>query len=127
MIIQALLIVGLLLCLLYAFLQRAKSRVVSLAIAMVSAAGIYFVAFPAQTAWLAHIVGVGRGADLVLYCWIVISLAISINLQFKILSLQGMITVLTRELALQSARGAAPNVTTIVAAGQGSETPAQGR
>ena len=127
MIIQALLIVGLLLCLLYAFLQRAKSRVVSLAIAMVSAAGIYFVAFPAQTAWLAHIVGVGRGADLVLYCWIVISLAISINLQFKILSLQGMITVLTRELALQSARGAAPNVTTIGAARQENETPAQGR
>ena len=127
MIIQALLIVGLLLCLLYAFLQRAKSRVVSLAIAMVSAAGIYFVAFPAQTAWLAHIVGVGRGADLVLYCWIVISLAISINLQFKILSLQGMITVLARELALQSARGAAPNVTTIGAARQENETPAQGR
>jgi hypothetical protein len=106
MIIQVLLIAGLLLCLLYAFLQRAKSRLVSLGIAVVSVAGIYFVAFPAQTAWLAHIVGVGRGADLVLYCWLVISLAVSISLEFKILSLQGMITVLARELALQSARGA---------------------
>jgi small membrane protein len=107
MIIQSVLIVGLLFCLLYAFLQRARSPLVSLAIGTVSIVGIYFVAFPEQTARLAHLVGVGRGADLVLYCWLVISLAITINLQFKILSLQGMITVLARELALLSARDAA--------------------
>jgi hypothetical protein len=48
--------------------------------------------------------GVGRGADLVFYCWIVISLIVSVNLQFKILNLQEMTTELTRELALRAPR-----------------------
>ena len=51
-------------------------------IALVSLAGIYFVLLPEQTSKLAHAVGVGRGADLVLYCWLVITLIISVNLQF---------------------------------------------
>ena len=106
MIIQILLIVGLLICLLYAFLQRAKSRIISLAIGLVSIAGIYFVAIPEHATGLAHLVGVGRGVDLIIYCWLVITLAILINLQFRILSLQEMITVLAREVALLAAQRA---------------------
>lgn len=106
MIIQVLLTLGLLLCLLYAFLQRQKSRFVSLAISTVALAGIYFVLLPERTSQLARLVGVGRGADLVLYCWIVISLIVSVNLQFKILRLQGLITELAREMTLQAAREA---------------------
>ena len=104
MIIQLLLIAGLASCLFYAILQRHKSRRISIAIALVALSGIYFVLFPGQTAEVAHFVGVGRGADLVLYCWQVIGLMILVNLQFKILALQGMITVLAREVALLSAR-----------------------
>ena len=104
MIVQWILVLGLLLCLFYAFLQRGKARLVSLGISATSLAGIYFVLFPASTTALAHMLGVGRGADLVLYCWIIISLAVSVNLQFKILSLQHMVTELTRELALRSPR-----------------------
>lgn len=107
MIIQILLIFGLLLCLLYAFLQRQKSRLVSLTIVLVSLAAIYFVLFPEQTNQLAHFAGVGRGADLVLYCWLVISFIVSVNLQFKILRLQGLITELAREITLQAGRSAA--------------------
>lgn len=102
MIIQWILITGLVLALAYAFLQRKKSRLVSCLITAISVAGIYFVLYPEQTTKLAHILGVGRGADLVTYCWILISLVISLNLQFKILQLHGVVTEITRELALRS-------------------------
>jgi len=101
-IIQIALIGGLSLSLLYALMQRRKSRMVALSIAATSIAGIYFVLFPEYSSTLANFLGVGRGADLILYCWIVITLFVSINLQFKILSLQGAVTELTRELALRA-------------------------
>ena len=108
MIIQFLLIAGLVFCIVYAFLQRAKSRLTSAVIGIASLAGIYFVVFPEDTSRLAHLVGVGRGVDLVLYCWLLISLAVSMGLQFKILSLEEMITTLARVLALlQAARDGA--------------------
>lgn len=108
MIIQAILTLGLLLCLVYAFLQRQKSRLISLGISIVSVPGIYFVLFPENANQLAHLVGVGRGADLILYCWLVISLIVSLNLQLKILQLQGLITDLAREMTLRYA-GEAPD------------------
>jgi len=104
MIIQWILITGLLFALGYAFLQRKKSRIVGTMITVISFAGIYFVAYPEKSTTLAHFLGVGRGADLVTYCWILISLVISLNLQFKILHLHGVVTELTRELAIRSPR-----------------------
>lgn len=102
MIIQWVLISGLILALGYAFLQRKKSRLVSAVIGAISIAGIYLVLYPEHTTTIANFLGVGRGADLVTYCWILISLAISLNLQFKILHLHGVITTLTRELTLRN-------------------------
>jgi len=100
-IIQALLIAGLLLCLSYGVIQRQRSRRLSNAISVVALTGIYFVVFPEQTNQLAHFVGVGRGADLVLYCWLVISIIFSMHLQLQVLHLHELITELTRELAIQ--------------------------
>jgi len=100
-IIQAFLIGGLLLCLLYAIMQRQKSRLLSKAISIVTLTGIYLVLFPEHTNDLAHFMGVGRGADLILYCWLVISIIVSMNLQLQILQLQRLITELAREIALQ--------------------------
>jgi hypothetical protein len=105
MIIQVILTVGLLSCLLYALLQRQRSRFISLAIAVAALVGIYFVLVPESTSRLALLVGVGRGTDLILYCWLVISLMVSISLHFKILRLQSAITELAREIALQAAPG----------------------
>ena len=104
MIMQVLLISSLLLCLLYALMQRQQSRLLSKAISIVTLTGIYLVLFPEQTNALAHFMGVGRGADLILYCWLVISLIVSMYLQLQSLQLQRLITELARELALQSAR-----------------------
>jgi hypothetical protein len=106
MIIQGILICGLFLCLVYAYLQRRNSRWISIAISATSIAGVYFVLVPERTTEIARLLGVGRGADLILYCWIVISLIVSVSLQFKILNLQEAITELTRELALRAPLGA---------------------
>ena len=102
MIIQGILVGGLVVCLVYAYVQRRSSRWISIAISATSIAGAYFVLFPDRTSQVAALVGVGRGADLVLYCWIIITLVVSVNLQFKILNLQESITELTRELALRA-------------------------
>lgn len=104
MIIKVLLICGLTLVLLYALLQRRKAPSISSMISLVSLAGIYLVWSPESSNELAHIVGVGRGADLIIYCWLIISLIISMNLQFKILELQSAITILVREIALKNAQ-----------------------
>lgn len=102
MIIRVALILGLTLALFYSFSQRQKSRLIAWTIGAVALAGIYFVLFPNQTSTIATLVGVGRGADLVVYCWLVISLIVSVNLQFKILALREQVTEIARELALQS-------------------------
>ena len=102
MIIQAVLCAGLAFALFYAYLQRRKSRAISIGIMLVAAAGMVAVLAPEVSNAVAQVVGVGRGADLVVYCWIVITLLVSVNLQFKILQLQQSLTVLTRELAVRA-------------------------
>jgi hypothetical protein len=117
--IKIILSAALLLCFAYAFLQRRKSRTVSIGITLVSAIGLWFVIVPEHATLLAEALGVGRGADLVLYFWIVINIFVLMSLQFKIFGLQRDITVLTRHLALQSA--AVPPATS--AQGRGSTFP----
>ena len=104
MIIRGILIGGLLLTLLYGIVQRPKSRLLSNAISLVSVLGMFFVAFPERTTQLAHFVGVGRGADLILYCWLVISIIVSMHLNLQILQLHELITELAREMALRAVR-----------------------
>ena len=102
MIIQVLLVAGLVVALVYALAQRRRSRWVAGAIGLASVAGIVLVLQPEQANQLARAVGVGRGADLILYCWIVISLVASLNLHLRVQRLQDDLTVLARELALIS-------------------------
>lgn len=102
MIIKGILIFVLMLCLLYAFLQRQKSRLVTFGIAFASLLGSLFVLYPGLATSLANWLGVGRGADLILYFWIVISILLLMSLQFKILALQRVITEIARELSLRS-------------------------
>jgi hypothetical protein len=103
MIIKVLLLFGLAACLAYAVLQRHRSRLVSGALTVTSLIGAYFVLFPDHSSRVAQFVGVGRGTDLIVYCWILISLVISVNLQFRIVDLQVQLTELARELAIRSA------------------------
>ena len=100
--IKVILSAALLLCIAYAFLQRRKSRTVTTGITFVSLIGLWFVIVPSHATRLAEMLGVGRGADLALYFWIVINIFLLMSLQFKIFGLQRDITALTRHLAIQS-------------------------
>jgi small membrane protein len=50
---------------------------------------------------IANTIGVGRGADLIFYCWVVISLVMILNLHFRIRHQTDQITELVRQLSLQ--------------------------
>lgn len=108
MIIQFILCAGLGFALLYAWLQRRKSRVVSIGLMIVAAIGILAVLAPDASTSVARALGVGRGADLIMYCWIVITLLVAVNLQVKILQMQHSITVIARELALRAPMPSSP-------------------
>jgi hypothetical protein len=81
-------------------LQRTTSRLVRTIILAVVGAGAFFVWVPEQTSAIAEAVGVGRGADLVLYLWVVITLALFLVMYLKMIQMGRRITQLTRALAL---------------------------
>jgi len=80
--------------------QQTTSRLVRVSILAVLAFGMFLVWAPETTNRLAGALGVGRGADLILYLWVVITLALILFLYLKILRLARRITQLTRALAL---------------------------
>lgn len=101
--IKVILLFGLLVCLLYAFFQRNKSRLVAGGISVLSLIGMILVVKPDLASAAANIVGVGRGADLILYFWILFSVLVMMSLQFKIFSMQRTLTELAREYAIGTA------------------------
>ena len=86
--------------LVYAWSEQRRVPLVATCTIIAAAAGLYFVWFPSQANMLAEMVGIGRGADLILYLWVLISLLILFNLHLKPRSRDGAITELAREVAL---------------------------
>jgi small membrane protein len=89
--------------LLYAWGQYRRAPVIGLVSMLAALTGLYFVWFPAQASRLAALVGIGRGVDLILYVWVVISLIVLLNLHLKLRAQMELITVLARQLALANA------------------------
>ncbi len=102
--IQLLLTLGLLASLWYASTQRVAPRAATLAFTAIVAVGIYFVWLPDHATVVAGWLGVGRGTDLLIYLWILITLFVGVNLHLKIQAVRENITELTRAVALASAR-----------------------
>lgn len=102
--IKIFLLFGLLVCIAYAFLQRKKSHLVSWGIVMLCLAGMVLVIEPDIATASANLLGIGRGVDLILYFWILFSVFVMMNLQFKIFSLQRTLTELSREVSIRTAR-----------------------
>jgi hypothetical protein len=92
MIAQALLSLLLAGVLLYAWVEYRRSPVVAVLAVAVSVVGLYFVWVPEHTTRIAEFVGIGRGADLVLYLWLCISLVVLLNLHLKLRTQQESIT-----------------------------------
>ena len=67
----------------YAWAERRRSPLVGLLSMFAALAGMYLVWIPAHATALAETAGVGRGVDLILYIWVVISLLLFLNLHLK--------------------------------------------
>ena len=88
----------------YAWIEYRRSPVVGLAAMFAACGGLYFVWFPTHATRLAEFAGVGRGVDLVIYIWIVISLLMFLNLHLKLRSQMELITDLARGIAILKAQ-----------------------
>ncbi len=98
-------VLSLLLCgvLVYASTESRRSPVVALMTVVVAVAGLHFVWFPEHSTAIAAMSGIGRGADLVLYVWLCLSLIVLLNLDLKLRSQMELITRLARATALAAA------------------------
>jgi small membrane protein len=66
------------------------------------------VIFPQVLTWLAHLVGIGRGTDLLLYILVIVFLGFVATTYRRVRQLEGDITELSRQIALLGA-GAPPS------------------
>ena len=104
MMIQVILSSLLMLLLLYAVGQFHRSRPISILIVVCCVIGIVFVIFPRFSTDIANLLGVGRGADLVLYLLAVVTLAAICNLHLRIRASHETVTDIARAMAIISAR-----------------------
>ncbi|MBK8083307.1 MAG: DUF2304 domain-containing protein [Devosia sp.] len=88
----------------YALAQRRRSAFVANAVAVASALGLALVVAPDLANLLANAVGIGRGADLIIYVFIVVVLAAIFNLHLRLRAEREVTTRVVRELALNNAR-----------------------
>lgn len=87
----------------YALLQQREFPVVARALPFVAMLGIYVLWFPESTSRAAHWMGIGRGVDLMLYVWILVSGLLILVLHLKLVTYDRRLTELVRVLAIQTA------------------------
>lgn len=95
-ILTALLLVGIV----FALREWKRSRLLCIAIVLLTGIGIFFVWRQDASMRVAQALGVGRGADLVLYIYAAISFVLIISLVLRIKALQDTLTELARAIAL---------------------------
>lgn len=106
--IQIMLIGVLLIIMAYALVQDVTNRIVKIAMVFFAVIGIGFVAVPSLSTAAANVLGVGRGADLVLYLLSLSTLALFVGLYARTELLHHKITELVRRDAVLHAR--APDI-----------------
>jgi small membrane protein len=85
-------------------LIRKTAPSVGISMVIASAIGIYFAWVPDDLSRIARFLGVGRGADLLLYIWVVVSFLALVALMLRLRLLNEQLTELARKLALATAR-----------------------
>jgi hypothetical protein len=93
--------------LLYSWVEYRRAPAIEVVSMLAAFSGFYFVWVPDHASRLAALVGIGRGVDLILYLWVVISLIVFLNLHLKLRAQMEVITVLAREIAIANARSVA--------------------
>lgn len=84
-----------------ALITRNEFRAVSVFISAFSIAGIYFVWHAEALNKISQFVGIGRGADLLLYMWVLSTMGVILVLFLKLRLLNENLTKLARHIALQ--------------------------
>ncbi len=79
------------------------SRSAKIGICLIILAGIGLVWQPEFSNVLAHAIGISRGADLLMYLWILISFLIIGRLRLRLWRLEHEITLVVRQMALMDA------------------------
>jgi hypothetical protein len=102
--IKIILLVPLILLILLVLPRLRSQAAARLLLIGISLLGILFVLFPSITNQLAHFVGVGRGADLVTYLFIIFFFLFGVLLYSKIRKITENQTELVRKIAIQQAK-----------------------
>jgi len=100
MIAQLLLTAMLFAILLYASMTYRQAPIIGFLSVAAAFGGLVFVWFPSYATRLAELVGIGRGVDLILYTWVVISLIMLLSLHLKLRAQMELITLLARKIAI---------------------------
>ena len=100
MMIKLILVAALLIFFIYSVKQRKKFLFVSSLISIFSIFGIFLVIFPEISNTIANALGVGRGADLLLYFFVVGGVIVVFNLHLKNRVLMDKHTKLVRHIAI---------------------------
>jgi small membrane protein len=103
MIIKILLSLVLLALLIYVYVQPLTLILLRSAVTFIFSLGVYFVWFPDQSTRIAELIGVGRGADLLLYCLAMATLVVVLIVHLKLKRMNAVITQLARHVAKQEA------------------------
>ena len=97
---QVVIIIALLLFLIYIF--RVRTDLTDQAVFTIGVfTGIFFVIFPNTTTAIANLIGIGRGTDLILYCFIIVFLFYSTNIAARHRKLNRQITHIARAYAIE--------------------------
>ena len=78
-----------------------RLRLIGIALAVASAAAVLPVWMPQWATDVANLLGVGRGADLLLYLWFTISVLLILALYLRLMRLQDQLTELVRQIAIR--------------------------
>lgn len=109
-IIKGLLIIGLVLLMLVLFVQRPGARPLAirrLTYLVLLVGGVFAVVFPDMLSQVARLLGVGRGADLVLYGLVLVFISHSIASKSRHAATDQRFTALARKVAIRDAEPAA--------------------
>lgn len=101
--IQLLLIVGVIGIFIYYILRVRSALLDLLLLGLLSGLAIFFILFPDHTNTIAQKLGVGRGADLLFYCCILLFLFIIVKLFARLRRLEATLTELVRQQAIKDA------------------------
>src|SRR5579864_3002217 len=104
MIIKILLSLGLSFIILFYLANSRRNSPITLFALLGAGSGVVFVWNPDLANEVAQVLGVGRGADLIFYCWVLISIALFLSLHFKFRQQSQQLTDLVRKTAIAEAQ-----------------------